>query len=77
MAHFATRSRFGFAVEVEERASFLGDVVMTNLIGDDLAQVPDIAQETGALLHLYGKAEARPGRKMGHVTRVIAPASDR
>ena len=53
------------------------DVVMTNLIGDDLDQVPDIAKETGALLHLYGKAEARPGRKMGHVTRVIAPASDR
>ena len=53
------------------------DVEMTNLIGDDLDQVPLIAAETGALLHLYGKAEARPGRKMGHVTRVLAPASDR
>ncbi|MGR3514011.1 MAG: 5-(carboxyamino)imidazole ribonucleotide synthase [Paracoccaceae bacterium] len=53
------------------------DVVMTNLIGGDLAQVPDIAAETGARLHLYGKAEARPGRKMGHVTRVTGPAADR
>ena len=53
------------------------DVEMTNLIGDDLDQVPSIAAETGALLHLYGKAEARRGRKMGHVTRVLAPAMDR
>ncbi len=53
------------------------DVEMTNLIGDDLAQVPAIAAETGALLHLYGKAEARPGRKMGHVTRILAPATER
>ncbi len=53
------------------------DVVMTNLIGDDLSDVPAISTETGARLHLYGKAEARPGRKMGHVTRVTGPASDR
>ncbi len=53
------------------------DVVMTNLIGDDLTQVPAISTETGARLHLYGKAEARPGRKMGHVTRVLRPAADR
>ncbi len=53
------------------------DVEMTNLIGDDVDQVPDIAKETGARLHLYGKAETRPGRKMGHVTRVLGPATDR
>ncbi|MEM6387630.1 MAG: 5-(carboxyamino)imidazole ribonucleotide synthase [Pseudomonadota bacterium] len=53
------------------------DVVMTNLIGDDVGQVPEIVTETGARLHLYGKAETRPGRKMGHVTRVTGPASDR
>ena len=53
------------------------DVVMTNLIGDDIGQVPDIAGETGARLQVYGKAEARPGRKMGHVTRVTGPALDR
>ena len=53
------------------------DVEMINLIGDDLDQVPAIRAETGALLHLYGKAEAREGRKMGHVTRVTGPALDR
>lgn len=53
------------------------DVEMTNLIGDDVHAVADIANETGAKLHLYGKAEARPGRKMGHVTRVLRPAADR
>lgn len=47
------------------------DVVMENLIGDDVARVPQIAAEPQASLHLYGKATARPGRKMGHVNRVI------
>jgi 5-(carboxyamino)imidazole ribonucleotide synthase len=46
------------------------DVEMENLIGDDVLRVPDIARESGAQVHLYGKAEARPGRKMGHVNRV-------
>jgi 5-(carboxyamino)imidazole ribonucleotide synthase len=45
------------------------DAVMTNLIGEEAAAAPAV---TGAAVHLYGKAEARPGRKMGHVTR-IAP----
>lgn len=43
---------------------------MTNLIGDDVATVPALLAEPGAHVHLYGKAEGRPGRKMGHVTRV-------
>ncbi len=45
------------------------DVEMENLIGEDILRVPEIAREAGARLHLYGKAEARPGRKMGHVNR--------
>ena len=53
------------------------DVEMTNLIGDDINQIQAIAQETGAKIHLYGKAEARRGRKMGHVTRILGPATDR
>ncbi|MFN4171996.1 MAG: 5-(carboxyamino)imidazole ribonucleotide synthase, partial [Pseudorhodobacter sp.] len=46
------------------------DVVMENLIGDDIARIPQIATERHAALHLYGKPEAREGRKMGHVNRV-------
>ena len=43
------------------------DAVMTNLIGDEAANAPAL---TGAAVHLYGKQKARPGRKMGHVTRI-------
>ncbi len=44
--------------------------VMENLIGDEAGQWSDIVREANACLHLYGKSEARPGRKMGHVTRL-------
>jgi 5-(carboxyamino)imidazole ribonucleotide synthase len=43
------------------------DVVMENLIGDDMDRVPELAQQSDTALHLYGKAEVKPGRKMGHV----------
>lgn len=46
------------------------DATMTNLIGDDIDAVPALLAEPGAALHLYGKGDARPGRKMGHVTRL-------
>ena len=46
------------------------DVVMENLIGDAVLRVPELAREAGVAIHLYGKAESRPGRKMGHVNRV-------
>ena len=46
------------------------NVEMENLIGDDAARWPDILTDRAAHLHLYGKHEVRPGRKMGHVTRV-------
>ncbi|MGI3165305.1 5-(carboxyamino)imidazole ribonucleotide synthase [Pseudooceanicola sp. 200-1SW] len=46
------------------------DVVMENLIGDDMDRVPELAARPGAALHLYGKAETRAGRKMGHVNLV-------
>jgi 5-(carboxyamino)imidazole ribonucleotide synthase len=48
-----------------------GHATMENLIGDDVERWPDLLHERGAHVHIYGKGEARPGRKMGHVTRVI------
>ncbi|MEK9672866.1 MAG: 5-(carboxyamino)imidazole ribonucleotide synthase [Rhodospirillaceae bacterium] len=48
------------------------DAIMKNLIGDDVHAWPDLMADPGARLHLYGKAEARPGRKMGHVNRLYA-----
>ncbi|MCV2879476.1 5-(carboxyamino)imidazole ribonucleotide synthase [Sedimentimonas flavescens] len=47
------------------------DVEMLNLIGDDVAMVPDLAKTPRTQIHLYGKAEAKAGRKMGHVNRVL------
>jgi 5-(carboxyamino)imidazole ribonucleotide synthase len=44
--------------------------VMDNLIGADLDRWPELVAEPDAHVHIYGKGEARPGRKMGHVTRV-------
>jgi 5-(carboxyamino)imidazole ribonucleotide synthase len=49
----------------------LGRVEMQNLIGDQADSWARILAEPGAQLHLYGKAEVRRGRKMGHVTRVF------
>jgi 5-(carboxyamino)imidazole ribonucleotide synthase len=46
---------------------------MENLIGADVERWADYVAEPGADLHLYGKGEARPGRKMGHVTRLTGP----
>ncbi|TJW40428.1 MAG: 5-(carboxyamino)imidazole ribonucleotide synthase, partial [Mesorhizobium sp.] len=46
------------------------DCVLKNLIGDDVLRVPALLAEPDLMLHLYGKAEARPGRKMGHFTRM-------
>ncbi|HEY0598688.1 5-(carboxyamino)imidazole ribonucleotide synthase [Brevundimonas sp.] len=45
-------------------------VEMTNLLGDEVDQWRALSARPDARLHLYGKAEARPGRKMGHVNRV-------
>jgi len=46
------------------------DCVMQNLIGDDIDDVPAWLETPDVLVHLYGKTEARPGRKMGHITRI-------
>jgi 5-(carboxyamino)imidazole ribonucleotide synthase len=46
------------------------DVEMENLIGDEAANPERYLAEAGASLHLYGKAEIRAGRKMGHVNRI-------
>ncbi len=52
-----------------------GDAVMTNLIGPAVEGWQPLLAEAGVHLHLYGKAQALPGRKMGHYTRVKARGS--
>jgi len=46
------------------------DVTMENLIGDDMDKIAALAAEPNTALHLYGKADVKPGRKMGHVNRI-------
>ncbi|WP_421788953.1 5-(carboxyamino)imidazole ribonucleotide synthase [Hyphobacterium sp.] len=48
---------------------------MTNLIGDDAARWGELAADPAARLHLYGKRNMRPGRKMGHINRLL-PLTD-
>ena len=50
------------------------DCVMENLIGFDIGRVEELARESNVAIHLYGKAEPRAGRKMGHFTRLTAKA---
>jgi 5-(carboxyamino)imidazole ribonucleotide synthase len=46
-------------------------VTMDNLIGDDVLAWEGLLSDASANLHLYGKGDPRPGRKMGHVTRLL------
>jgi 5-(carboxyamino)imidazole ribonucleotide synthase len=65
------RAVAGWPLGSSERHS---DARMQNLVGADAKDWRRLAAEPGARLHLYGKGEARPGRKMGHVTW-ISPRS--
>jgi 5-(carboxyamino)imidazole ribonucleotide synthase len=50
----------------------IADAVMVNLVGpDDMARWDAVVATPGLVAHHYGKAEARPGRKMGHVTKLF------
>jgi 5-(carboxyamino)imidazole ribonucleotide synthase len=51
-----------------------GRVEMVNLIGPEVLTYPDWLTVPGATVQIYGKGEPRPGRKMGHVTRVFPDA---
>jgi 5-(carboxyamino)imidazole ribonucleotide synthase len=46
------------------------DAVMQNLLGEDIDGWQEYLAEPNLALHVYGKSEARPGRKMGHFTRL-------
>ena len=62
------RAVCGWPLGSPERHS---NAVMTNLIGSDVDDWAELAGRPGDALHIYGKAGVRPGRKMGHVTRLL------
>ncbi|MFO1185323.1 MAG: 5-(carboxyamino)imidazole ribonucleotide synthase [Bauldia sp.] len=66
------RAIAGWPLASPERHS---DVRMTNLIGTDAGLWRQIASDPLNRLHLYGKTEARAGRKMGHVNRLLPRSS--
>lgn len=62
------RAIAGWPIGSVERHS---DAVMTNLIGEDVLVWREfLEKDSQASLHLYGKSDIRPGRKLGHVTQI-------
>ncbi len=53
-----------------DTATLFPAIAMTNLIGDAAREAAEVLADPKAHLHFYGKADARKGRKMGHVTRL-------
>jgi 5-(carboxyamino)imidazole ribonucleotide synthase len=53
-----------------------GRVEMINLIGAEIEDYADWLTIDGTAVHLYGKARVRPGRKLGHVTRIFTEPSE-
>jgi 5-(carboxyamino)imidazole ribonucleotide synthase len=43
---------------------------MENLLGDEINDWPSLVADPAAHVHIYGKGQPRPGRKMGHFTRI-------
>jgi 5-(carboxyamino)imidazole ribonucleotide synthase len=48
-----------------------GNWQMNNLLGEDMGSLPEILITSGIHVHLYGKKEAKLGRKMGHTNRLL------
>jgi 5-(carboxyamino)imidazole ribonucleotide synthase len=68
------RAVCGLSLGSTERHS---DAMMKNLIGDDVNGWKELLNDPAVKLHLYGKTEARPGRKMGHYTRLMPKTGNR
>jgi 5-(carboxyamino)imidazole ribonucleotide synthase len=49
-----------------------GNWQMDNLLGEDMLNLPEILVSSGIHVHLYGKTNAKPGRKMGHTNRLLS-----
>jgi len=47
-------------------------IEMTNLLGSDIESLKELSADPAVKIHLYGKTEARTGRKMGHINRIIS-----
>ena len=57
------------------RTNCYGTWRMDNLLGEDMGRLKALSSKAGLHIHLYGKAEAKPGRKMGHTNQQISNKS--
>jgi len=69
-SQFENHIRAVAGLPLGDTASTAARIVMDNLIGADALDIAHHLSDPRAHLHLYGKGEARKGRKMGHITRV-------
>jgi 5-(carboxyamino)imidazole ribonucleotide synthase len=69
-SQFEQHLRCILGLPLGEAGLVAGGATMENLIGGEVDRWGEIVAQPGARLHLYNKGEARPGRKMGHITRL-------
>ena len=69
-SQFENHVRAVCGLPLRPTAQLAAQIEMTNLIGDDAEDWPRLLSDPALNVHLYGKGEGRPGRKMGHVTRL-------
>ncbi len=50
--------------------------IMKNLIGKDIESWKEFIHDSDSKIHIYGKKEAREGRKMGHITHLVVPPDE-
>ena len=72
-SQFANHIRAVAGLPLGDTATVAESVTMTNLIGKESGRAQALLGEPDTHLHLYGKKQARAGRKMGHVTRLTRP----
>lgn len=67
-SQFAQLARIALGFKVAPPLLTATELTMNNILGNDIEQYRQLGNEDDSFLHLYGKAESRPGRKMGHYT---------
>ena len=70
-SQFANHMRAVAGLPLGDTATIAPQIRMENLIGPEADTAHELLSKPDAHLHLYGKAKAREGRKMGHVTRIV------
>ncbi len=71
-SQFANHIRAICGLELGNTELSAPKIEMTNLLGDEILSIPTLLEDPNCFAHDYGKTEIKSGRKMGHVTRILA-----